>query len=264
MDRWEGQRDLLAAFAGAQHPYAIMFTTISGADLYGFPSDDGDYDLRGGHILPLRTFSRATLNAGGWDRTAGLTIEVLDRNRQPEMDYVSHDIGKVLRLALKANGYILEQILSPLVVTTSDEHNELRHLARRLVTRRIFHHYSGFFTNQERLYDSQGTKRIKGLLYQYRVALTGIHVLRSGEIEANLLRLNAEFKSSLVAELIAMKVAGEHRTLMDDAPYRREIESLRPQLVDAFERSALPFEIEETAHRDVEDFLWRVRSSLLQ
>ena len=31
-----------------------MFATVSGAHLYGFPSADSDYDLRGSHILPAR------------------------------------------------------------------------------------------------------------------------------------------------------------------------------------------------------------------
>jgi predicted nucleotidyltransferase len=35
-----------------RHPYPLLFATISGAHLYGFPSKDSDYDLRGVHILP--------------------------------------------------------------------------------------------------------------------------------------------------------------------------------------------------------------------
>lgn len=38
----------------ARHPYPLVFATISGAHLYGFPSPDSDYDLRGCHLLPLR------------------------------------------------------------------------------------------------------------------------------------------------------------------------------------------------------------------
>ena len=34
-------------------PYPLIFATISGAHLYGFPSPDSDYDLRGAHVLPL-------------------------------------------------------------------------------------------------------------------------------------------------------------------------------------------------------------------
>ncbi len=36
-----------------EHPYPLLFATISGAHLYGFPSADSDYDLRGVHLLPL-------------------------------------------------------------------------------------------------------------------------------------------------------------------------------------------------------------------
>ena len=33
-----------------RHPYPLLFATISGAHLYGFPSPDSDYDLRGVHV----------------------------------------------------------------------------------------------------------------------------------------------------------------------------------------------------------------------
>jgi predicted nucleotidyltransferase len=36
----------------AGHPYPLLFATVSGAHLYGFPSPDSDYDLRGAHVLP--------------------------------------------------------------------------------------------------------------------------------------------------------------------------------------------------------------------
>ena len=38
--------ELLRAEA-ARHAYPLLFATISGAHLYGFPSADSDYDLRG-------------------------------------------------------------------------------------------------------------------------------------------------------------------------------------------------------------------------
>ena len=37
----------------AQQPYQLVFVTISGAHLYGFPSPDSDYDLRGVHVFPV-------------------------------------------------------------------------------------------------------------------------------------------------------------------------------------------------------------------
>ena len=35
-------------------PYPLLFASISGAHLYGFPSPDSDFDLRGAHLLPLQ------------------------------------------------------------------------------------------------------------------------------------------------------------------------------------------------------------------
>lgn len=37
----------------AAQPYPLIFATISGAHIYGFPSPDSDYDLRGAHVLSL-------------------------------------------------------------------------------------------------------------------------------------------------------------------------------------------------------------------
>lgn len=52
-----------------QQPYPLLFVTISGAHLYGFPSPDSDYDLRGvleeafqASPLPEAPTNRAALN----------------------------------------------------------------------------------------------------------------------------------------------------------------------------------------------------------
>ena len=37
----------------AAQPYPLLFATISGAHLHGFPSPDSDCDLRGAQVLPL-------------------------------------------------------------------------------------------------------------------------------------------------------------------------------------------------------------------
>jgi predicted nucleotidyltransferase len=178
------------------------------------------------------------------------------------MDFVSHDIGKFLRLVLKANGYVLEQLLSPLVVASSRWHEELCVLASRLITRRLYYHYRGFFANQEKIYNNVGGKRVKGLLYQYRVALTGIHVLETGVIEANLPRLNDRFRFRNIDELIALKVNGEAAFLQDDGRYLNEIKELEPRLNAAYEASRLPDEVTTDTREAVKDILVRCRRAL--
>src|SRR4028118_307310 len=109
------------------HPYPLLFATISGAHLYGFPSPDSDYDLRGAHILPVGEVVR--LEAGRE------TVEVSEVRDGLEIDLVTHDIKKFFGLLLRKNGYVLEQLLSPLVVHAMPEHEELKEIAGRCVTR---------------------------------------------------------------------------------------------------------------------------------
>ncbi len=102
----------------AEHPYPLLFATISGAHLYGFPSPDSDYDLRGIHLLPLEEV--VSLNPGNE------TVEKSGIHDGLEIDLVTHDAKKFFGLMLKKNGYVLEQLLSPLVVYTTPEHEELK------------------------------------------------------------------------------------------------------------------------------------------
>ena len=168
----------------ARHPYPLVFATISGAHLYGFPSPDSDYDLRGCHVLPAREV--VGLDVGPE------TIESSKDDDGLELDLVTHDARKFFGLMLKKNGYVLEQLYSPLVVHTTPEHEELKAIARGCVTKYHAHHYFGFAETQWRLFDKERPRRVKPLLYVYRVLLTGIHLMRTGEVEANLVRLNVE------------------------------------------------------------------------
>ena len=49
---------------------------------------------------------------------------------------------------------------------------------------------------------------MKPLLYVFRVLLTGIHLMRSGKVEANLIQLNEEFRLTYLPDLVARKLAG--------------------------------------------------------
>src|ERR1700732_856838 len=159
------------------HPYPLIFATISGAHLYGFPSPDSDYDLRGVHLLPLRE--------GVGLKTGQETVEKSGARDGLEIDLVTHDADKFLGLLLKKNGYVLEQVLSPLVVHTTPEHAELRAIAKDCITRHHAHHYLGFAETQWQLFQKEDRPHVKPLLYVYRVLLTGFHLMRTGEIQAN-------------------------------------------------------------------------------
>jgi hypothetical protein len=236
----------------SEQPYPLVFVTISGAHLYGFPSPDSDYDLRGVHELPVREVvgldaGRETLGISG-DR-AGL-----------EMDLVTHDARKFFLLMLKKNGYVLEQLYSPLIVKTTPEHEELKQIGRDCITRHHVHHYMGFADTQWNLFEKENPRRVKPLLYVYRVLLTGIHLMRTGQIEANLVKLNEQYPLSYVPDLIARKLAGPERATLTNADFdfhRREYDRLFTLLREASEKTSLPER--PTARPALNDLLIRLR-----
>lgn len=234
------------------HPYPLVFATVSGAHLYGFPSPDSDWDLRGVHVLPLR-------DVAGLDRGRD-TVEITGDTHGLDLDLVTHDAEKFFRLMLRPNGYVLEQLHSPLVVVTTPEHAELREIARGCVTRHHVHHYVGFAKNQRKLLAKNTPPRVKPLLYVYRVLLTGIHLMRTGEIEANLVRLNEVFRLPYVPDLIAQKTSGAEKATIagaDLAFHDAEFDRLTVLLEECGASTHLSDE--PSAHSELNDLLLRVR-----
>src|SRR5437899_2963707 len=84
----------------AAQPYRLLFATISGAHLYGFPSPDSDFDLRGAHVLPLEKVVGLEVR----DETVEQEMIVpphpgplpigCGEGGALEMDIVSHDVRK--------------------------------------------------------------------------------------------------------------------------------------------------------------------------
>jgi predicted nucleotidyltransferase len=97
-------------------------------------------------------------------------------------------------------------------------------------------------------------------LYVYRVLLTGIHLMRTGHVEANLVRLNADARLPHVTDLIARKLAGPEKSAVTDtdlAFHRREHDRLVAELEAARDSSALPEA--PVARAALNDLLVRVR-----
>jgi uncharacterized protein len=146
-----------------------------------------------------------------------------------EMDIVSHDVKKFFGLMLKKNGYVLEQLHSPVIVHTTPEHDELKAIARGCV---------------------------------YRVLLTGIWLMRTGEIEANLLTLNEDFQLPFIGELVQRKLSGPEQSTLNDADidfHTGEYERLRAELQAAHEACHLPELPTDSTRSALNDLLIRLR-----
>ena len=230
--------------------YQPLFVTVSGAHLYGFPSSDSDVDLRGCHLLPLRDVVGLDL--------PNQTLEHKTICDGTEVELVSHDAGKYLNLLVRNNGYVLEQIFSPIVVMGQAFLDELRPLAQNCITRHHNHHYRGFYATQRKLIAKEEPKRAKPILYAYRVLMTGIHLLRTGVVEANLLRLNVHFGFGFLDELIARKVGGENIAVggLDWSLHEIRLAELESRLNQAFQESKLP---DDRDRKPVNELLVRLR-----
>jgi predicted nucleotidyltransferase len=242
--------DALRQYAVENIP-GLLFVTVSGAHLYGFPSPDSDVDLRGSFAAPLDKILSLD--------TPRETLEPKGFVGSVEVEAVGHEIAKYLRLLVKPNGYVLEQILSPLVVLTSPEHDELKALARASLSKRLYHHYAGFAKGEWRDYQKPGVgKTVKRLLYLHRVLMTGIVLLNEGVVEANLQNLNTRFGLNL-EPLLAMKTREQAEIAGDDGVYTAAIAGLFERMETAREQSPLPEDVPNKAA--INDFLVHLRLS---
>lgn len=248
-------RDRRLADEMEAHPYPLLFATVSGAHLYGFPSPDSDVDLRGAHVTPAALLT-------GLDRVEE-TVGTSHVRDGLEVDLVTHEVRKFFALLLRNNGYVLEQLYSPLVVRTTPAHEELKAVARGCVTRACVRHYLGFSANQWALFEKESPRRLKPLLYVFRVLLTGIHLMRTGEVNASLPECNEALgraRHRWLDDLVALKVSGAEQGTLDDAGftmYEREYLRLRERLVAESERSTLPDG--PTAEVALKELLRRIR-----
>lgn len=231
-----------------------LFATISGAHLYGFASADSDVDIRGSFVLPI-------------DKVIGLesaeeTWQVSEVINGLEVDWVAHDVHKFITMMMKKNGYVLEQLYSPLVVYGGSWLEELRALGQACIVSNLYHHYRGFYNNECKMMAKAGATA-KSVLYAYRVLLSGIHVLETGEVVAQLPLLTETYSTTGVRDLIKLKVEGTEKEVLSSDLVQEHLirlNDLEKRLDSAFEKCSLP---ESVSNRDaLSDYLVRVRKTL--
>jgi predicted nucleotidyltransferase len=228
---------------------------LSGAHAYGFPSPDSDLDLKAVH-------TEATRRLLGLDPPSPHASR-METIREVEVDYTSNEVGPVLGGVLAGNGNYIERFLGDLVLHQAPELAELRPLVRRALSRRVYRHYRGFATQQRTAFETADRPTAKKLLYVLRTALTGMHLLRTGDVVTDVTRLAGEYGFEQVPALIEIKRGGE-RVPLDGAA----VDEWRPRLDRLFElldrargESALPDE--SSGRTELEDWLveHRLRST---
>ncbi len=232
-------------------PYPLLFVTISGSHLYGFPSEDSDVDLRGAHVAWTEELVGFSTPKDTFEKMEG------------DNDIVTHEIKKFCQLGLKHSGYCMEQLLSPLVVITSGWFQELRGILPKFLTKKYGDHYIHFTNNQLSILRRSPNKEVKVILYMFRVLMTGIYFARTGKIESNIVTLNETFKFSFVDDLVREKIEGKEKSPLAGTHsmdfYLREHVRLLAVLEDELSKSRLPQDADPSFVAELENFLIRVR-----
>lgn len=237
-------------FLAARGPANPLAVGVTGSHFYGFPSADSDLDLKGIHVAP-------TAELVGLSQVPD-SLDFLGDFDGLEVDFTSQELAQALRLLIKGNGNILERIATRFQVVDHDAFGELRSLVQGAISRRFYRHYRGFFGAmvEEVLHARPPTA--KALLYAYRTALTGIHLLSTGECVADAEALAEEHRFTAVKELLEIKRGGVELAEVSSAdPWIGDFARLEGLLEDARDRSRLP---EQSANVPaLNDFLIRMR-----
>jgi predicted nucleotidyltransferase len=233
----------------ARREHVVVY--LSGAHAYGFPSPDSDLDLKAIHVARTADLLGFEPPPPTSDRA-----EVIEG---VEIDYTSNELSHALAGMLAGNGNFLERALGRTTAASSTLLDELRPLARRMLSRRVHRHYRGFAQNQLRFLEKEPT--VKKLLYVLRTTATGIHLLLTGELSADLTELMDRYGVADAVALIEQKRAGE-RVGLDPAlieAWRPRVDALFARLDEAQTTSPLPEA--PTNEAEVREWLLAVRRS---
>lgn len=235
------QREVAARVVAEEQAHRNhLVIALSGSHAYGFPSPDSDLDLKGIHIEPARNLLGLRQPKEGFDR-----LEVIDG---VEIDYTSNELRGVIAGILAGNGNYIERVLGALIVHTTPEHAELAALVPAALSRRVYRHYRGFASSQRKALEAAERPTAKKLLYVLRTALTGIHLLRTGELRVDLTTTMDEYGFGDARALIETKRQGERTVLaeVDRDVWLARLDSLFGDMDRAHDTSVLPEEPDDT------------------
>ena len=215
----------------AQRTHLVVH--LSGAHAYGFPSPDSDLDLKAIHVADTRALLGLTAPPPAANR-----LEIIDGF---EIDYTSNELGQCVAGLLKGDGNMLERALSRAWVGERDPRCDgLGEHARATLSRRVHRHYAGFALSQYKRVLEDAVPTAKRVLYVLRTALTGVHLLRTGECEPDLTRLHARYDVPEVDALVAQKQLGEKHPLPDPQASVAVMDRVLAALDRARDESELP------------------------
>jgi hypothetical protein len=225
------------ADAFAEFEPFVILRVVVGSQAFGLATDGSDTDRRGVFLPPAaRTWSLAGVP------------EQIERESTQEAYW---ELGKMLVLALKANPNLLETLWSPMVETALQPADELLRERRRFLSRLVYQTYNGYVLSQWKKLEADlriiGEVRNKHVMHLIRLLLSGIAVLRDGELPIDV----GEHRDQLLA------IRRGEMPWPEVEAWRR---ALHVELDAAYRSTTLP---ERPDYAWADDFLIRARRSMV-
>jgi predicted nucleotidyltransferase len=150
----------------------IIYRCVVGSRAYGLAREESDTDRRGIFLPP------ASLH---WSLEG-----VPDRLTDPQSQDCYWELKPFLLLALKATPNVLECLYTPLVELATPLAEELLAMRSAFLSKLAYSAYKGYFSSQlQKLgqdFRRQGEPKWKAAMHLVRYLLSGIGVLREGEV----------------------------------------------------------------------------------
>ncbi len=211
----------------------IIYRCVIGSRAYGLEDDQSDTDRRGIY-LPTAEMH--------WS-----LYGVPEQLENEETQEAYWEIQKFIILALKANPNALECLYSPIVEMASPLAQELLEMREAFLSKLVFQTYSGYVASQFKKMQSdlrnQGSVKWKHVMHLVRLLISGIDVLREGQVTVRV--------GEARERLLAIK-RGEVSFEEADSWRKR----LQVDFEQAFQRTMLP---ERPDYNRANEFLIRAR-----
>lgn len=194
-----------------------IYYAVSGSHLYGFPSDDGDVDVRGFHLVDGAEYLKLREPREQFVVNQDGTTEGFEA--YAHVDLVSYELKKFAQLLYTANYNVMEVVFCGDEVTNEAplELRSLRALVRDELPLNVPETYHGMSKSNYKKFLDPDSRRYeptaKRFLYVLRGLLASEYTRREADIEANVRTLAAwwgdDELSALIDELIQSKLSAE-------------------------------------------------------
>jgi len=210
----------------------ILFVSLSGSHAYGISRPDSDIDLRGVYIPPLKNIISVNKN---WKKTYSYNhlTDIIDLEVKSLPNYI--------KLLANGNCNCLENLFQEKIyVKDLLLIEDLKNMVlERGLSKKMYHSFKGFSYSQE--IDFFKKRKIKCLLYVFRLLAEGIYLFETGYFDMNIHSLYNYIDSELLDIIIANYDLEKSITTL---PILNEIEKeliyLKDRLKTAKDNSDLP------------------------